>query len=116
MKALIMTLWLLGASITGAALYGIAYEVERMDAELAALEDEIRAEREASHGLTAEWAYLARPARIEELTERYLPEMRRLSAERIGTAEDLPFEPLPDILDVLPPETLATPAVNKVIE
>ena len=110
MKALIMTIWLVGAGISGVALYGIAYEVERMDAELAALEENIREEREAVHGLRAEWAYLARPARIETLSRQYLPQMRNLSADRIGGAEDLPFEPLPDVLDVLKPEDLATPA------
>ena len=110
MKALIMTVWLIGAGVSGAALYGIAYEVERMDAELAALEDDIRKERERIHGLRAEWAYLARPARIETLSRQYLPQMRSLTADRIGGAEDLPFEPLPDVLDVLEPEDLAMPA------
>ena len=116
MKALIMTLRLFGAIVTGTALYGISYEVERMEDELAALQDQILREREATHALEAEWAYLARPSRIEELAGRYLPEMKRLSAERIGVARDLPYEPLPDLLDILPPETLATPTANRIVE
>lgn len=116
MKILILTVWLVGASITGAALYGIAYEVERMEAELAALELEIREERAATHGLRAEWAYLARPARIEELSQRYLPRMRSLSVSQIGTVEDVPFAQLPDVLDVLKPEDLATPAATRIIQ
>lgn len=110
MRALFMTLWLVGAGITGAGLYGIAYEVEKMESELAALEEEIREEREATHGLKAEGAYLARPARIEELSQKYLPQLRNLSVDRIGTVEDLPYEQLPDVLDVLEPEDLGTPA------
>ena len=115
MKILIMTVWLIGASITGAALYSIAYEVERMETELAALELDIREERAATHGLRAEWAYLARPARIEELSQRFLPRMRVLSANQIGVAEDIPYAQLPDVLDVLDPEDLATPAAATVI-
>ncbi|UCH75423.1 MAG: hypothetical protein JSU82_06170 [Rhodospirillales bacterium] len=110
MRPLILTVWLLGASITGAALYGIAYEVERMEAELAALELEILEERSALHGLGAEWAYLGRPARIEELARTYLPDLQRLSANQLGTVDRIPFEPLPDALDALRPEDLATSA------
>jgi hypothetical protein len=113
MKMLMLTAWLLGASITGAALYGIAYEVERMEAELAALELDISEERSAIHGLNAEWAYLARPARIEELSRNFLPGMQGLSASQIGTADGVPFESLPDVLDVLDPEDLATPASTR---
>ncbi len=115
MKILILTVWLVGASITGAALYGIAYEVERMESDLAALELEIRKERAATHDLRAEWVYLARPARIEELSQTYLPRMRRLSAGQIGTTDDIPYAPLPDVLDVLDPEDLAVPASTGVI-
>lgn len=109
MKFLILTLWLVGASVTGAALYSIAYEVERMESELADLQTEIRKERSTIHGLRAEWAYLARPARIEELAQAYLPDMHSLSASQIGTVQDVPFAPLPDVLDVLKPEDLAMP-------
>ena len=115
MKILMVTAWLFGASITGAALYGIAYEVERMETELTALEMEITEERSAVHGLKAEWAYLARPARIEELSRKFLPRMHSLSASQIGTADNIPFEPLPDVLDVLNPEDLATPASTRMI-
>jgi len=115
MKILIVTAWLFGASITGAALYGIAYEVERMETELAALELEISQERSAIHGLRAEWAYLARPARIEELTRKFLPHLHSLSASQIGTADSIPLEPLPDVLDVLKPGDPATPASTRTI-
>ena len=115
MKILIAMTWLIGASVAGAALYGIAYEVERMESEFAALELEIAEQRSAIHGLKAEWAYLARPARIEELSQRYLPGMHGLSAGQIGAIDSIPFEPLPDVLDVLAPEELATPATTRVM-
>ena len=116
MKSIIMSVWLLGAAITGIGLYGIAYEVEQMEKELAALEREIIGERESIHVLEAEWAYLARPERIEELSGQYLPRMQGLTAERIGAYEDLPYQPLPDVLDVLRSEKLATPANLRVVQ
>ncbi len=114
MRILILTVWLLGASISGAALYAIAYEVERMESELAALEMEIRDEREATHGLKAEWAYLARPARIEELSRTYLPRLRNLSVSQIGLVDEVPYQQLPDVLDVLEPPDQPTPAAAEV--
>ncbi len=116
MKSLMMSIWLLGAAITGIGLYGIAYEVEQMEKELAALQREIAEERETTHVLEAEWTYLARPERIEELSGQFLPRMQGLTAERIGGYDDLPYQPLPDVLDVLQPEKLATPAAARVMQ
>jgi hypothetical protein len=107
MKGILVAVWLLGAAITGVALYGIAYQVEGMDKELSALQRNITDEREKIHVLQADWTYLARPERIEDLSRQFLPRMQPLTAERIGTYDDIPFKPLPDILDVLGPEKLA---------
>jgi len=107
MKGILAAIWLLGGAITSIALYGIAYEVEQMDKELSGLQQDITGEREKIHVLQAEWTYLARPERIEDLSKRFLPRMQPLTAERIGTYDDIPFKPLPDVLDVLGPEKLA---------
>lgn len=107
MRSLMMTIWLMGALITGLGLYGIAYEVEQMERELAALEREIRQERNNIHVLEAEWTYLARPERIEKLSGQFLPNMQVLTAQRIGEYDDLPYRPLPNVMDVLQPEKLA---------
>ena len=115
MKGMIVSVWLLGAAIACAGLYGIAYEVAQMDKELAALEREIIEEREAIHVLEAEWTYLARPERIEELSRQFLPRMQVLTGDRIGAYGDLPFRQLPDVLDVLQPEEPAIPASAVVI-
>jgi hypothetical protein len=85
-----------------------------MEKELTALEREIVEEREFTHVLEADWAYLARPERIEELSGQYLPRMQSLTADRMGIFNELPYQPLPDVLDVLKLEDLATPATAKV--
>lgn len=110
MKSIFLSIWLMGAAITGIGLYGIAYEVEQMEKELASLERDISQERENIHVLEAEWAYLARPERIESLSGQFLPNMQILTAERIGGYDDIPYRPLPDVLDVLQSEELAAAA------
>lgn len=116
MRSLMMSLWLLGAAITGMGLYGIAYEVEQMEKELSALKREIIEERESIHVLEAEWTYLARPERIEDLSGQFLPQLQSLTSERIGGFDDIPYRPLPDVLDVLEPEKLAATAGPQVTQ
>lgn len=110
MRGIFITVWLLGAAITGMGLYGIAYEVEQMEKDLSALERDIVRERENIHVLEAEWAYLARPERIEDLSRQFLPNMQVLRADRIGSYDDIPYRPLPDVLDVLQSQELAEAA------
>jgi len=116
MKSIFISVWLLGAAITGMGLYGIAYEVEQMEKELAALEREITEERNKIHVLEAEWTYLARPERVEALSRQFLPNMQVLTAERIGAYDDIPYRPLPDIMDVLQSEKLAAAAGDQVTQ
>lgn len=102
MKTLLLLAWAVSAAIAGAGLYGLAYEVEQMSDDLAALQGDIIKEQETIHVLKAEWTYLARPDRIAELSQQYLPEMRRLSADQIGRVDDIPFGPVPSTQQVLP--------------
>ena len=115
MKTWIFIVWFIGAVAAGSSLYRISYEVEQMEAELAALGDGIAKSRESIHALNAEWSYLARPGRIAELSAEFLPELGPLPADRIGRLDDVP-RTMPDILDVLPEEELATPAVLRTVQ
>lgn len=108
MRLLMFVGWLVGAALAGAGLYGIAYEVEQLEAQLAALEQDIRREHEATRTLEAEWAYLARPDRMAELSRRYLPELHSLSAARLARIEDIPVGPRRDGPDA--PASSATKA------
>lgn len=113
MRMWILVAWATSAAVTGVSLYRIAYEVERMDIELAALRDDIAKTGERTHVLKAEWAYLARPSRIAGLSAKHLPEFRPVPADSISRVDDIP-QTLPDVLDVLPPQELAEPAVLRI--
>ena len=113
MRMWILIAWAVSAAVAGVSLYRIAYEVERMETELAALHEDIAKSRERTHVLNAEWTYLARPSRIAKLSATHLPEFRPVPADRIARLDDVP-QSLPDVLDILPPEELAEPAAMRI--
>jgi hypothetical protein len=68
-------LWLLsigGALGAAYGLYHLEHEVQTMERELAQLQDAGRRNAEASQVLQAEWSYLNRPERLQELAARHL--------------------------------------------
>jgi hypothetical protein len=63
---------LLLAACAGAALFHVSFDVSALDDRLTELNRGIVADQEALHVLRAEWSFLNQPARIEELSQRYL--------------------------------------------
>ena len=66
-----LILMVLVAAASG-TLFQVAFEVSELDDELAQLNRDIRADRDAIHVLRAEWSFLNQPGRLEELTRRHL--------------------------------------------
>lgn len=66
-----------------------ARQAERIDF----LHAEIARERELISVLRAEWNYLNQPARIQELSERYL-ELEQLEVSQISAIDSLPMRPI----------------------
>lgn len=60
---------LLAASIT---LYNTSYRVQAQQERLAQIHTEQKAEKASLHVLEAEWAMLTAPARLQELSDKYL--------------------------------------------
>ena len=60
------------AALAGASLFHIAFQVSAFEHRLASLNDEIRTEQDAIHVLRAEWTHLNQPARLADLSVRYL--------------------------------------------
>lgn len=111
-------LWLAVATLAGVGLFLLKYQVQSLEADLADVERQARADRETIHVLKAEWAYLSDPARIRRLAESHLG-MVPLAPGMIRTLAELPRPageamPLPMARpSVLAPAPLAPTPVNE---
>lgn len=81
--------------LIGVGLFHLTHEVRELEEELARLNHDILAEQEATHVLKAEWSYLTRPDRLEELNLRHL-KLGGMDGARVLRISDLPFRPLLD--------------------
>lgn len=65
-------MWTAMAVLVGTGLFLVKHRVQALEDRLAALNHDIAEDREAIHVLNAEWAYLNRPERLEDLGRRLL--------------------------------------------
>lgn len=80
------------AAAAGGALFHVSFEVSALDDRLAALNRDIKSDREAIHVLRAEWSFLNQPERIEELARRHL-DLSPVSGTQLTGAGTLPVRP-----------------------
>ncbi|PZP86825.1 MAG: cell division protein FtsL [Azospirillum brasilense] len=59
-------------AIAAFGIYLVKYTVQDVQRDVVALKTELAQERESLHLLNAEWAYLNRPERLRELSDRHL--------------------------------------------
>ena len=85
-------LWLALAAFVVFGLFHVKYEVAALEEELGRLNAATLREQNQIHVLEAEWSYLNRPSRLEELAERYL-ELKPLAPEQLTTLSALPKRP-----------------------
>lgn len=68
-----LALVLLAASVAmGYGVYKVKYEVRALKVRASQVQAEIDREKESVEVLQAEWAYLTRPTRLQELADRHL--------------------------------------------
>ena len=79
-----LILMVLVAAASG-TVFQVAFEVSELDDELAQLNRDIRADRDAIHVLRAEWSFLNQPGRLEELTRRHLDLLPTSGSQIAGT-------------------------------
>lgn len=78
----------LAAGAVGIGLFFVKHEVKEQEARLAELNQEIRANQEAIHVLKAEWSFLNDPARLKQLSEKYL-DMKVMAPTQVTTMQAL---------------------------
>lgn len=86
-------LWALLAVVAGCAMFLLKYQVQSLEAQLAAIHRQISEDRTQIHMLRADWGYLNDPARLAELAERHLG-LTPLGPDSLTTVAALPLRPL----------------------
>jgi cell division protein FtsL len=81
--------WIALVAAVGFGLFHVKYKVQALEEEMARLNSGIVHEQEQLHVLRAEWAYLNRPERLEDLNRRLLG-LGPMSPAQIGNVDSLP--------------------------
>lgn len=105
-------LWLALAAAVVFGLFHVKYQVAALEEDLNRLNVATLREQNQIHVLEAEWSYLNRPSRLEELAERYLT-LKPLAPQQLTTVSALPIRPERDntpavIAKIVPPRKPAT--------
>jgi hypothetical protein len=110
--------WLVLVSSTGFAMFGVKYQVQALEDELARTKRATAAEEHEIRVLEAEWAYLTRPETLEAMNRRFLS-LGPISTKQLHTtATDIPMRPPPpapapeeppSVVAAAEPATVASP-------
>ena len=104
--------------LVGSAIYAysIKYQTSYRAEQIVKTKLEIKAEHDAIAVLRAEWSFMTRPERVQQLADRYL-DLQPLTADKIETARELP-ERAPHVdaiaakIDMLGLGVASTPAAD----
>lgn len=79
-------------ALVGSAVYAytIKYQTSYRAEQIAKTKIEIKAERDAIAVQRADWAYMTRPERLQQLADKYLPDLKQLDVKQIVSAQSLP--------------------------
>ena len=99
--------WLILVSATGFAMFGVKYQVQALEDELARTNRAAAAEEHELRVLDAEWAYLTRPETLEAMNRQFLSLGPIATKQLHATASDIPLRPPPPE----PPPPAEAPAV-----
>ena len=105
----------LAAGVVGVGLYFVKHEVKEQEAHLADLNHQIQTNQEAIHVLKAEWSFLNDPARLKQLSEKYL-DMKVMGPSQVTTLQALGPVPGNTAVATTPKPPTARPATPSVAE
>jgi hypothetical protein len=105
--------WLVLVSTTAFAMFGVKYQVQALEDELARTNRATATEEHELRVLEAEWAYLTRPATLEAMNRQFLSLGPIATKQLHATAADIPLRPPPP---EPPPPAAEPPAVVAVAE
>ena len=87
--------WLLLVSATGFAMFGVKYQVQALEDQLARINRAAAAEEHEIRVLDAEWAYLTRPETLDGMNRQFLS-LAPISTKQLRTTvADIPMRPPP---------------------
>jgi len=96
--------WLVLVSATGFAMFGVKYQVQALEDELARTNRATATEEHELRVLEAEWAYLTRPATLEAMNRQFLSLSPIATKQLHATATDIPLRPPPSPAESAPAE------------
>ena len=102
--------WLVLVSATGFAMFGVKYQVQALEDELARTNRAAAAEEHELRVLDAEWAYLTRPETLEAMNRQFLSLGPIATKQLHTTAADIPLRPPPPPVEPPPAEPPAVVA------
>jgi cell division protein FtsL len=81
-------------ALVGSAVYAysIKYQTILRAEQITKMKHQVKAERDGIAVLRAEWSFLTRPERIQQLADKYL-DLQQLTVAQIGPAQSLPEKP-----------------------
>jgi hypothetical protein len=87
--------WLVLVSATGFAMFGVKYQVQALEDELARTNRTTVTEEHELRVLEAEWAYLTRPETLDAMNRQFLSLGPIATKQLHMTAADIPLRPPP---------------------
>ncbi len=82
--------WFCIVVAVGYAMFQVKYEVMQQEQTLAGINKQIAGDRDQIRVLEAEWSYLSRPNRLEQLASRFL-QLQSMNAAQIANIGDVPL-------------------------
>ena len=87
--------WLILVAATGFAMFGVKYQVQGLEDELAGINRATAAQEHEIRVLDAEWAYLTRPETLETMNRQFLSLVPISTKQLHTTVADIPMRPPP---------------------